>query len=179
MHAALPDGGVPWVVKGELAGNALVKRFLNGLGSIFVDRFNPHKSASHLDRLVERLEAGQAIGVFPEGTLHRMPGLLAFQTGAFLAAVQAGVPVIPMVIRGTRSMLRDGAWFARHAHLEVRILEPVWSPESGEGSAFERAISLRNAARARMLAECGEPDLGDRPVLQELAAALEPGSGEG
>ena len=45
---------------------------------------------------------------FPEGTFTRMPGLLAFHLGAFEVACQAGVPIVPVAIRGTRSILRVG-----------------------------------------------------------------------
>jgi 1-acyl-sn-glycerol-3-phosphate acyltransferase len=52
--------------------------------------------------------AGQGLVVFPEGTFHRAPGLRPFKLSGFLVAAQAGVPLLPVTIRGMRSILRDG-----------------------------------------------------------------------
>lgn len=57
----------------------------------------------------------------PRGDLVRMPGLLGFRLGAFLAAAQAGVPVVPIAIRGTRSILRGGQWLPRRGRISVDI----------------------------------------------------------
>ena len=79
---------------------------------------------------------------FPEGTFKRMPGLLSFRMGAFLAAAQAGTPVVPVTIRGTRSMLRAGSWFPRRGRLEVRVEAPV----QPDGDDWAAAVRLRPSA---------------------------------
>jgi 1-acyl-sn-glycerol-3-phosphate acyltransferase len=105
------------------------------------------------------------MAIFPEGTLHRMPGLLPFHLGAFLAAAEAGVPVLPVTLRGTRSILRDRSLFPRRGRVRVHMGEPIWPRPAGEGSAWDAAIRLRGQARAEMLRYCGEPDLADRREL--------------
>jgi 1-acyl-sn-glycerol-3-phosphate acyltransferase len=84
-----------------------------------------------------------------------MPGLLGFRLGAFLAAAQAGVPVVPVAIRGTRSILRGGQWRPRRGEISVDIGAPI-RPDGGD---FAAAVRLRDAARAFVLAHCREPDL--------------------
>jgi len=74
--------------------------------------------------------------------------------GAFVSAVRAGVPVVPVVIRGTRSMLPDGIWFPRPATLEVLVGEPIVPG----GGGWHDAIALRDQARRVILARTGEPD---------------------
>ena len=96
---------------------------------------------------------------FPEGTFGRMPGLASFRLGAFAAAVAAKVPVLPVAIRGTRAVLREGAWLPRRGTIAVTIGSPVSSRVSGR-DAFAQAVALRDAARAQILAHCGEPDGG-------------------
>jgi hypothetical protein len=59
-------------------------------------------------RTVQTVQADRSLVFFPEGTFTRMPGLLPFHMGAFVAAAEAGVPVVPVTIRGTRSLLRAG-----------------------------------------------------------------------
>lgn len=66
------------------------------------------RAQGDLDALIEAAQAGRRVAVYPEGTLTRRPGLPDFKLGAFAAAVAAGVPVVPITLRGTRSMLHGG-----------------------------------------------------------------------
>ena len=172
LFAALP-APVCFVAKAELRENPWVRWFLDGLGVLPVERFDTARGAAHAGALTESLRAGRSIAIFPEGTLHRMPGLLPFQMGAFAAAVDAGTPVVPVILRGTRSVMRSETWFPRWAKVEVRIGEPVRAAVESEGaepsSGWSRSIALRDAVRAWMLANCGEPDLVHRNALRELA----------
>ena len=99
-----------------------------------------------------------------------MPGLLPFQLGAFRAAVDAGAPVVPVVLRGTRSVLRSESWFPRRSALRVHVGEPIDPASIGPGlTPWERAVRLRDATRAVMLRHCGEPDLAGSQALLDLA----------
>ena len=98
-HASYIDGLVlsaalspipRYVVKGELRANPFARLFLEGIDAFFVERFERRRSAEDAEELSAALAAGAEIGIFAEGTLHRMPGLLPFQLGAFRAAVEAG-----------------------------------------------------------------------------------------
>jgi 1-acyl-sn-glycerol-3-phosphate acyltransferase len=84
----------------------------------------------------------------------REAGLLPFRMGAFAVAAQAGVPVVPVVIRGTRSMLRDGSWFPRHVPVSITVGQPL----APVGNDWTAAVKLRDAVRAEILRGCGEPD---------------------
>jgi len=75
--------------------------------------------------------------------------------------MEAGIPVMPIVISGTRSALRGGQWFPRPSNISVHIGKAVWA----DGSGFSAAVRLRDAVRARMLALCGEPDLALEKAL--------------
>ena len=127
------------------------------IGTLFVERFDPQRSATEAGQIIEAARSGKSLGFFPEGTFTRMPGLLAFRMGAFVAAAQAGTPVVPTIIRGTRSMLRAGSWFPRWGRLEV-ILEAPIQPDGDDWSA---AVRLKDAARAVILRRCEEPDLNE------------------
>ena len=103
---------------------------------------------------------------FPEGTLTRAPGLLPFHMGAFMVAASADLPVVPVVIRGTRFILRSDSWFPRRGRISVTVGEAVYPERSRDDGAgqdnWSVALRLRAAARTTMLRHCGEPDLSDR-----------------
>lgn len=103
------------------------------------------------------MKAGTSAAFFPEGTFRRMPGLGPFHLGAYAAAVAAQVPVLPVAIRGTRALLRAGQWLPRRDPIAVTIGSPVFPPAP---DAFAAAVALRDAARAHILAYCGEQDAG-------------------
>jgi 1-acyl-sn-glycerol-3-phosphate acyltransferase len=96
---------------------------------------------------------------FPEGTFRRESGLGPFRLGAFAAAVTAGVPVLPVAIRGTRAVLRDGQRWPTHAPVVVTIGPPLLPPATA-ADAFAATLALRDLARRHILAHCGEPDTG-------------------
>jgi 1-acyl-sn-glycerol-3-phosphate acyltransferase len=146
-----------YVAKRELLDNRWIAPPLQRIGTLFVERFDIQRSADEARKIAEAVHAGHSLGFFPEGTFKRMPGLLSFRMGAFLAAAQAGTPVVPVTIRGTRSMLRAGSWFPRRGRLEVRVEAPV----QPDGDDWAAAVRLRDRARAVILRHCGEPDLGE------------------
>ena len=106
-------------------------------------------------RISELAAEGQVLLFFPEGTFQRMPGLLPFRMGAFLTAARAGIPVVPVTIRGTRSKLRSDSWFPRRGPVSVFIGRPI----QPIGSDWAAALTLRDAVRQEILVHLGEPDL--------------------
>jgi acyl carrier protein len=164
-HASYMDGVVlmsvlkynryAYVAKGEFLGNFIMKTFLGGIGSVFVERFDVQKSAENADELVAAARRGASLIVFPEGTFRHRAGLLAFRTGAFQVAAQAGIPVVPVGLRGVRSMLRDGTWYVRRSTVSVSFAPPIMP----DGSDWNAAVRLRDRVRAEILKRCGEPDL--------------------
>jgi 1-acyl-sn-glycerol-3-phosphate acyltransferase len=149
------------VAKRELLDHWVPRIYLKSIGSVFVDRLDAQRGVDDTGRFAGAARGGQSLVVFPEGTFLRMPGLLPFRMGAFVIAAQAGVPVVPVVLRGTRSALRDGQWLFRRSHLSVTVGAPI-EPAGNEWSA---AVGLRDATRAEMLRLCGEPDLGEETAL--------------
>ena len=164
-HTSYLDGAVllailPWrnnafVAKRELREGFITRTFVTGLGARFVERFDVQKSAEHADELAQAAKRGVSLIVFPEGTLVRHTGLMPFRAGAFLSAAQAAIPVVPVALRGVRSVLRDGTWYPRRAPISVTVGAPV----APDGSDWNAAVRLRDQVRKQILKYCGEPDL--------------------
>jgi len=163
LLAALPTP-FRFVAKREFLDKPFVRAYLRGLGAQFVERFDARQGAEDAQRLAETAKAGESLALFPEGTFRHGRGLAPFRLGAFAAAAAAQVPVLPVAIRGTRDLLRDGQWLPRHGAITVVIGSPVLSPSTAT-DAFAAAVSMRNAARAHILANCGEsgPGLAEAP----------------
>jgi len=155
LLAVLEYRGYAFVAKREFQDNFLMRALLSGFGTQFIERFDIAKSTEHANELAETAKRGISLIVFPEGTLKRATGLMDFRTGAFQAAAEAGIPVVPMALRGIRSVLRDGTWYLRRAAVSVTIGAPV----AADGTDWAAAVKLRDTVRAEILQHCGEPDL--------------------
>jgi acyl carrier protein len=155
LLAALQWRRYAFVAKRELADSFIAKTLVQGLGARFVERFEVQRSAEHADELVEAAKSGVSLIVFPEGTLLRHTGLMPFRTGAFQVAAQAGIPVVPVALRGVRSVLRDGTWYPRRAPIAVTFGAPIHP----EGNDWNATVALRDRVRVEILKYCGEPDL--------------------
>jgi 1-acyl-sn-glycerol-3-phosphate acyltransferase len=154
LAAALPIH-TSYVAKAELSRNVFSRLFFTRLRTAFVERFDSHKGTTDARKVIRSAQCGRSYIFFPEGTFYHMPGLQPFRMGAFLTAARAGVPVVPVAIRGSRSLLRGDTWFPRRKAVSVRVCSPI----SPKGNDWEAAVQLRDAARDEILKYCGEPDM--------------------
>jgi 1-acyl-sn-glycerol-3-phosphate acyltransferase len=156
LSAVLP-GEPAFVAKKELETQRVAGLFLRALGALFVDRADPEGGVEDTRKALLAAETGRMLVFFPEGTFTRAPGLLPFRLGAFVTAAHLDLPILPVALRGTRSILRGDQWFPRHGGVSVRFGAPI----PPEGEDFAAALRLRDRARAALLAQCGEPDLAE------------------
>jgi 1-acyl-sn-glycerol-3-phosphate acyltransferase len=135
---------VGFVAKSELLARPIVAAFMRRMGANFVDRFDPYAGSAESARLNAVLARGETLAFFPEGTFREQPGLLPFRMGAFAAAARAGVPLIPVALRGTRELMPGDRFSPRPGHAEVLFGPPI----RPEGEDWQAAIALRDRARA-------------------------------
>lgn len=122
-------------------------------GNILIDRFNRSKAKGTIDQVVESLKSSNvSVWMFPEGTRSRGRGLLPFKTGAFHAAIGAGIPIIPIVCSTTQGKIKLNRW--NNGHVIVEMLPPI----STEGYTKEHVRELSNVCREQMLAKLAELD---------------------
>lgn len=136
-----------FVIKGEMRRIPLVHFLLRRAGAHFVERAGGSAASRDLRAFVRAARKGTALGFFPEGTFVAAPGMLPFKPGAFLVAIKARLPVVPIAIRGTRRMLPAGRALPRPSCLEFELLPPI-APGDTE---FTDSRTLANAARRRIL----------------------------
>jgi len=161
LIAALPRP-LTFIAKAEFARDPLLGEALRRIGTEFVERFEAEKGVDDTRRLTRRLVEGRSLVFFAEGTFTRIPGLQPFHLGAFMAAVESGALVVPVALRGTRSMLRADSWFPRRGAIHITIGKPLDSAvfrEAVGGDVWKAALRIRDEARAHIVRHCGEPDL--------------------
>ncbi len=120
-----------------------------------MDRFDAAQGVADARKIDEGVSRGMKPIFFAEGTLQRIPGLLPFQMGAFVLAGHHQLPVVPVIIQGTRNILRGGSWFPRRGTVGVIFASPCYS----SGTSWKEAVELRNEVRGKILQHLAEPDL--------------------
>jgi 1-acyl-sn-glycerol-3-phosphate acyltransferase len=159
LLAALPTD-FTFVAKRELASAPFIGRVLRKIGSMTVERADPVRSVADAERATAVLRGGSSLLFFPEGTFVRTPGLLPFRLGAFKAAVEAGRPVIPIGLHGTRDILPDGTWLPRPGAITLAIGPPV----TPEASGWQEMVRLRDLTQSELARLTGEPIVHGRPL---------------
>jgi 1-acyl-sn-glycerol-3-phosphate acyltransferase len=94
-------------------------------GNFPIDRGDARKTAKSLRRVVDGLTAGKSLAVFPEGTRTPNGALQEFKPGGFKIALRAGVPIVPVSIRGTFALLPKTTLAPRPGPVDVFIGEPI------------------------------------------------------
>ncbi|MFI6046132.1 HAD-IB family hydrolase [Nocardia sp. NPDC051321] len=125
-------GGVTGIGKKELTRNPIFGPLMRFVGVTFIDRSSTDKAKAALAPVVDTLRGGLSIAVAPEGTRSYTPQVGPFKKGAFHIAIQAGVPIIPIVIRNAGEICWRNSMVARPGTVDVAILKPIdvsaWDP---------------------------------------------------
>jgi putative phosphoserine phosphatase/1-acylglycerol-3-phosphate O-acyltransferase len=122
------------VAKQELKHHPVFGPAFRFADTVFIDRSNRGQAAAALAPAVAALAAGTSIVIFPEGTRSESGALGPFKKGAFHIAMQARVPMLPIVIHDAARLMPKGAWFARPGPVRVQVLPAVatddWTADS-------------------------------------------------
>jgi 1-acyl-sn-glycerol-3-phosphate acyltransferase len=95
-------------------------------GFIAIDRSNRHRALESLEIAKQKLASGVHIWIAPEGTRSRTGELLPFKKGGFALSLEAGLPILPVAIKGTRDALRaDGVRSTHGAKVRVTLFPHV------------------------------------------------------
>jgi 1-acyl-sn-glycerol-3-phosphate acyltransferase len=148
----LPAGTI-FVAKKSLRRVPLLGWAMWAAGFVFIDRRDRRSAAASLQHAADRVRGGTPLLIFPEGTRSPDGRLLPFKRGAFHVAVAARVPIVPIAISGTGSLMPPGHLGIAAGPVRLRFGAPIAVDESATIDAVaaqaERAISgLLERARA-------------------------------
>jgi putative phosphoserine phosphatase/1-acylglycerol-3-phosphate O-acyltransferase len=125
VTTSLLQGGFTGVAKKEAASVPVIGQLLTLADFAFLDRADGAQARMVLDQAAERLARGTSIVISPEGTRSLTPSIGLFKKGGFHLAMQAGVPIVPIVIRNAGELMWRAAKTARPGTVEVLVHEPI------------------------------------------------------
>ncbi|MEM7104705.1 MAG: HAD-IB family hydrolase [Bacteroidota bacterium] len=117
--------------------------FMMAAGVIFIDRGNRDKAIDAMKPAVEAMQNGISVVIAPEGTRSKGYELGPFKKGAFHLAMQAGVPVVPIVITNAHDALPKGKTVFTPAAVEVSVLKPIPTDDWNKGNLNEKIREVR------------------------------------
>jgi 1-acyl-sn-glycerol-3-phosphate acyltransferase len=142
-----------WISKIENMKVPVLGWYLRMADYITVNRGNEESKIEMLGKSYKCLKKGISIMIFPEGTRSKDKEIGFFKRGAFQLALEAGVPILPIVIDGTGGILpKHGFIFGNEYKIKIRVLDPVSPVSFGTGNAEELALKM-SSLMARELQE--------------------------
>ena len=144
LAATLPR--YKFVAKAELFKVPVFGQGIRAAGMIEIQRENRKAAFGAYDVAAQKIQAGNSVVVFPEGTRGYEYPLRPFKKGPFVLAVAAGVPIVPVILHGTIEVLRKGSWWAHPGKVDVHLLEPV----DTAGIDYDQRDELMATVRGRM-----------------------------
>lgn len=159
LIAALPVQ-FRWLAKAELFRIPVFGRGMKGCGYISIDRSNRESAFESLNRAAATIRNGTSVLIFPEGTRSYDGRIQSFKKGGFVLTVDAGVPIIPLIIDGTRSIMPKGRKMITPCNVTLEIMAPI------ETTQYNRRNkdTLMDQVRLLMCKQISQIKGGDRCV---------------
>ena len=153
------------VAKKEVRDTPVIGKLMELAGTVFVDRANAGSAIKAMAPLIDAVKIdGKSIVIAPEGTRTLSPKLGPFKKGAFHMAIQAGVPMVPIVIHNAGDVAPKNEFLMRPAKVRVDILPAV------DTSKWSTRTMTKHVAEVRgMFLEA----LGQAEEEEALAALVE------
>jgi 1-acyl-sn-glycerol-3-phosphate acyltransferase len=126
---------IRWVMKASLRKVPFLGSASAAMGNVFIDRSNHEKAIASLKNASARVSKGVSVVFFPEGTRSPDGQVGAFKKGAFVTALDLGLPILPLSISGSTQVLPKGSRSLLPGRITITIHEPV---EVGTNDVQER-----------------------------------------
>ncbi len=145
ITAKLLRRDIAGVGKKELKQYPLIGKMLEYAGVVFIDRQNSASAIEAMTPLVDAMRfEGKSVVIAPEGTRAVSPRLGPFKKGAFHLAMQAGVPMVPIVIHNAIDVAPKGEFVFRSATVDVEVLPPIDTSDWQAKTVDKHVAEVRN-----------------------------------
>jgi putative phosphoserine phosphatase/1-acylglycerol-3-phosphate O-acyltransferase len=120
------------------------------LDVVYIDRANSGAAREAMRPVVERIRSGTSLAIAPEGTRTPTPRLRPFKKGAFHIAMQAGVPMVPVVLRNAGQLMWRGEAVVHPGTLQVAVLPPIPTDDWSVDDLDARVADVRKRFEATL-----------------------------
>ena len=114
-----------WLAKAELFKIPIFGRAMRGAGYVKIDRFNQEAAFESLNEAARKMKNGVSIMIFPEGTRSRDGNIRSFKKGGFIMALDAAVPIVPVVLKGTWTIMDKSSLRINTGEVSLNIETPI------------------------------------------------------
>lgn len=135
-----------FVAKAELFKLPVFGGAMRSVGMVPIERQNRRAAFGAYDEAAKRIREGNSVVVYAEGTRGDDYPLRTFKKGPFVLAIDAGAPIVPVLIYGSREVIRRGSMLVHPGKVDVHLLEPV----SVEGYDYDGRDELAEKVRSRI-----------------------------
>ena len=111
---------------------------------VFLDRSNARQMLGCIEEATGFLKNGQSMVIFPEGKLCVEDGVSEFKKGSLRLAIKAGVPIVPITLKGSAGMANMKGRDIKSAHVECVISDPIESTVSNKDEENKLIERVRN-----------------------------------
>lgn len=124
-----------WMMKKSLEKIPLVGYSCKVSGHIMVDRSSPGAVRRTLETAEKQLQGGMSVVVFPEGARTLDGNIHSFKKGAYFLATEFKLPVVPITIDGSYSVMPRTSKIPHWGHIKLTIHEPIFPSADGHNLA--------------------------------------------
>ena len=119
--------GVPkaFVAKIEMEKMPGICTWMKHMKCVFMDRSDIRQSLTVINEAAKQLKAGYSTVIFPEGSRSKGPEMGEFKAGSLKLAMKAGVPIVPIAIKGSYRLMEKQGFKIRPASVEITVFDPV------------------------------------------------------
>jgi 1-acyl-sn-glycerol-3-phosphate acyltransferase len=133
-----------WIAKAELFRVPVLGWGMSRTGYIPIERDSPKKAYRSMLQGAEKIRQGTSVLIFPEGTRSPDGNLQPFKKGVFLIALKSQAPILPVTIRGTRSIMRKNDWRTYPGNVRIIISPPIETAGFSTAKEAELSEQVRN-----------------------------------
>ncbi len=134
-----------WVFKKELSKIPVLGWVLLACGQIMIDRSDPEGARAVLRKAFSGLSGNSSVMILPEGTRSRDGKLRPLKKGGFWMALDAGLPIVPVRVSGTREIVAAGSLRIRPGRVLVEVFPPIPTKDKGPADLPELMERVREA----------------------------------
>lgn len=146
-HINKPFG---FISKIEVKKVPIISSWMEVINCVFLDRKDRRQAIRSIREGTELLKKGHSLVIFPEGTRSKGGRMGEFKSGSFRLAKDAGVPIVPICIKGTSDVFEKNGRLIKPAHIKVTICPPITATDYDGMQVKEIAADIEGIIRTEI-----------------------------